>query len=49
VIDFGKILEDPAKPGHLAQAYDCGDHVHPNDAGYLVMAKAVDLKLLLSQ
>lgn len=49
VIDFGKILEDPAKPGHLAPAYDCGDHVHPNDAGYQVMAKAVDLKLLLGQ
>jgi lysophospholipase L1-like esterase len=49
VIDFRKILEDPSKPGHLAPAYDCGDHVHPNDAGYQVMAKSIDLTLLLGK
>ena len=26
-------------------AYDSGDHVHPNDAGYRAMADAIDLSL----
>ena len=47
LIDFDKVLDDPANPGHLQAAYDCGDHLHPNDAGYQAMAKAVDLKLLV--
>lgn len=46
LIDFDRVLDDPANPGHLQAAYDCGDHLHPNDAGYQAMAKAVDLKLL---
>jgi lysophospholipase L1-like esterase len=28
-------------------AYDCGDHLHPNDAGYSAMASAVDISQLL--
>lgn len=47
LIDFDHVLDDPANPGHLQAAYDCGDHLHPNDAGYQAMAKAVDLKVLL--
>jgi lysophospholipase L1-like esterase len=31
LIDFDKVVEDPAKPGYLLAAYDCGDHLHPND------------------
>jgi lysophospholipase L1-like esterase len=27
-------------------AYDSGDHLHPNNAGYQAMGNAVDLKLL---
>ncbi len=46
VIDFDKATEDPAKPGHIRADYDCGDHLHPNDAGYKAMADAVDLDLL---
>ena len=30
----------------LLPAYDSGDHLHPNNAGYLAMASAVDLSLL---
>ena len=26
-------------------AYDSGDHLHPNDAGYAAMANAIDLAL----
>jgi lysophospholipase L1-like esterase len=28
--------------------YDSGDHLHPNDAGYAVMANAVNLALFKS-
>jgi lysophospholipase L1-like esterase len=27
-------------------AYDSGDHLHPNDAGYQAMANAIDLGVL---
>ena len=47
VIDFDRVVEDPGKPGYLLAAFDCGDHLHPNDAGYQAMATAVDLKLLV--
>jgi lysophospholipase L1-like esterase len=46
LIDFDKLLEDPNNPKHINPAYDCGDHLHPNDAGYQAMAKAVDLSVL---
>ncbi|MER8464926.1 SGNH/GDSL hydrolase family protein [Mesorhizobium sp. M1396] len=49
VIDFDKVMEDPARPGYLRDDYDCGDNLHPNDAGYKVMADAVDLDLLLGK
>jgi lysophospholipase L1-like esterase len=45
VIDFDQVLRDPADPLRLLPAYDCGDHLHPNDAGYQAMANAIDLAL----
>jgi lysophospholipase L1-like esterase len=45
VIDFDQVLRDPADPLRLLPAYDCGDHLHPNDAGYQAMADAVNLAL----
>ena len=45
VIDFDKLLRDPSHPSRLLPAYDGGDHVHPNDAGYRAMADAIDLAL----
>lgn len=48
-IDCDKVVEDPANSGHVLPAIDCGDHLHPNDAGYLAMAKAVDLNLLVGK
>jgi lysophospholipase L1-like esterase len=45
VIDFDKVTRDPEHPERLLPAYDSGDHLHPNDAGYKVMADAIDLKL----
>jgi len=46
VIDFEAAMRDPADPLRLNPAYDCGDHLHPNDAGYQAMADAVDLAML---
>jgi lysophospholipase L1-like esterase len=45
VVDFDKAIRDPASPGRMLAAYDSGDHLHPNDAGYQAMANAIDLKL----
>ena len=47
LIDFDKVVEDPQNPGHVNPAYNCGDNLHPNDAGYQAMAKAVDLSVLV--
>lgn len=43
VIDFDKVMRDPADPARLLPAYDSGDHIHPNDAGNAAMANAFDL------
>jgi lysophospholipase L1-like esterase len=45
VIDFDGVMTDPARPGYLRPAFDSGDHLHPNDAGYAAMASAIDLRL----
>lgn len=45
VIDFDAALRDPKSPTQMNPAYDSGDHLNPNDAGYKAMADAVDLKL----
>jgi lysophospholipase L1-like esterase len=46
VVDFDAALRDPHAPTRLNPAYDSGDHLHPNEAGYRVMAQQVDLRLL---
>ena len=48
VIDFDAAVRDPANPLRFAPAYDSGDHLHPNDAGYAAMAAAIDLRLFQS-
>jgi lysophospholipase L1-like esterase len=45
VIDFDRVLRDPADHAALRPAYDSGDNLHPNDAGYQAMAYAVDQSL----
>ena len=45
VIDFDKVVLDPANPERLRPAFDSGDHIHPNDAGYAAMANSIDLGL----
>jgi lysophospholipase L1-like esterase len=46
VIDFDAQLRDPANPDRFLPAYDSGDHLHPNDAGYAAMADTVNLNAL---
>jgi len=47
VLDFDAVVRDPARPAHVLAAYDAGDHLHPNDAGYVAMANSIDLDKLL--
>jgi lysophospholipase L1-like esterase len=46
VVDFDRLMRDPARPDHLAARYDSGDHLHPNEAGFAAMAAAIDLQVL---
>jgi lysophospholipase L1-like esterase len=45
-IDFDAAVRDPGEPGRINPAYDGGDHLHFNLAGYRAMANAVPLGLL---
>jgi lysophospholipase L1-like esterase len=45
VIDFDKELRNPKHPNEMLPMYDCGDHLHPSDAGYIRMGDIVDLRL----
>jgi lysophospholipase L1-like esterase len=47
VIDFAAAVADPLDPQRLDPAYDSGDHLHPNDAGYEAMANVIGLTMLL--
>jgi len=47
VVDFDAVMRDPVDPLRLNPAYDSGDHLHPNDAGYRAMADAINLQQLL--
>jgi lysophospholipase L1-like esterase len=46
VVDFDKVTRDSADPSRLAPAFDGGDHLHPNPAGYKAMGEAVPLAWL---
>lgn len=45
VIDFDAGVRNPAAPSRLQAAYDSGDHLHLNPAGYQAMANNIDLNL----
>ena len=45
VLDFDVVLRDPSNPTSLLPAYDSGDHLHPNDAGYRALGDSVPLDL----
>jgi lysophospholipase L1-like esterase len=45
VVDFEAALRDPSHPTQMLPIYDCGDHLHPSEAGYLRMGDVIDLSL----
>jgi len=46
VADFAAAVADPADPRQLSPAYNSGDYLHPNDAGYQAIAAAINLSTL---
>jgi lysophospholipase L1-like esterase len=46
VIDFAKAVQDRSSPLYINPAYNSGDNLHPNDAGYQAMANAINLAQL---
>ena len=48
-VDFDKLVRDPDFPKRMLSAYDSGDHLHPNDAGYKAMAALIDPGLFGSE
>ena len=48
VADVELALRDPQNPTRIHAAYDCGDHLHPNDAGYQAIANAFPLAPFVS-
>ena len=46
MIDFDAVVRDASDPKHIKAEYDHGDHLHPNDAGYVAMAGSIDLGML---
>jgi len=45
VVDFDAALRDPSRPLELLGSDQCGDDLHPNDAGYHAMAEAAFQRL----
>ncbi|MFJ8662215.1 SGNH/GDSL hydrolase family protein [Streptomyces sp. NPDC093795] len=43
IVDLDRAVADPSDPDRILPAYDSGDGLHPNDAGYTAMAQAMDL------
>jgi lysophospholipase L1-like esterase len=43
VADFDKALRDPEIPTQMRSSDDCGDGLHPSDAGYCKMGDTIDL------
>jgi len=49
VIDFDKVVRDPANPTVFLPADEHGFHLHPNDTGYKAMGDAINLKLFTTE
>lgn len=48
LLDFDAVLRDPRRPRRLRPAFDSGDHLHPNAAGYAALARAFPRACLTS-
>lgn len=49
VADFDAVLRDPQHPSRLLPRFDCGDHLHPNDAGDAAMAAVLTPRMLFGR
>jgi lysophospholipase L1-like esterase len=49
VLDFAAVVADPNDPLSFAPAFNDRDHLHPNDAGYEAIAKAIDLSVITGE
>jgi lysophospholipase L1-like esterase len=45
VIDFDRVVRDPADANLLYSPFNCGDGIHPSPAGYFAMGRSVDLRI----
>ncbi|KAK7969034.1 hypothetical protein PG988_008107 [Apiospora saccharicola] len=45
VVDFDALVRNASQPDQLSEAYNSGDYLHLNPAGYKAMGGAVDLEL----
>ena len=45
IVDFDKVVRDPADTNLMLAPFNCGDGIHPSPAGYFAMGKSVDLSL----
>lgn len=45
VLDFDLVVRDPQHPKRLLPAYNSGDNLHPNDAGYDAIGESIPLWL----
>ena len=44
-VDFDAVVRDPERPSRILRAYDSGDHLHPNNAGYEATANVIPVSL----
>jgi lysophospholipase L1-like esterase len=49
VLDFDRVVRDPADPDLIFPPFNCGDGIHPSPIGYYQMGKSVDLDLFGSR
>lgn len=45
IIDFDQAIRNPNDPSRMQEALQSGDWLHPNDAGYEVMANTIELSV----
>ena len=45
VIDFDRVVRDPANPDLLRPEFNCGDGIHPSPAGYYAMGTSIALRV----
>ena len=47
--DADALLRDPKNPSFTDERYHQGDHLHPNQAGGMLLAQAYDLQKLTGE